>query len=313
MIVVFGSINIDLVARVTRIAAPGETVLAPCYAAIPGGKGANQALAARRAGAQVRLVGAVGRDSFADAALALLRADAVDLDGVATVDVATGIAFIAVDAQGENAITVAAGANALARASQIGPMRAGDILLLQREVPDAQGMEAALVANRAGARVILNLAPAGHVTEQYLGLVDVLIMNEHEALALGAQYRMKGAGVDEVAAMLDREMEMSAIVTLGAAGAMAWHRGRHLAFAAPKIGVIDTTGAGDAFAGAFAAALAADSKGSASSSRDFHGRFHDAMVFAIAAGSLACTKAGAQPSLPSASAIAALASGGTAF
>ena len=294
MIIVFGSINIDLVAKVARIAAPGETVLSPSYALIPGGKGANQALAARRAGAKVRLVGAIGRDGFGQQALALLRADGVDVRGVALVDAPTGAAFIAVDAAGENAITVAAGANGLAQAAQIGTIAAGDILLLQREVPDAQGMAAALMAQRAGARVILNLAPAGYVSEEYLSFVDVLVMNEHEVQALGAMLGMKQAAPDEVAAMLDREMELSAVVTLGAAGAMAFHRGLRLEFAAPKVDVIDTTAAGDAFVGAFAAALAAGAE------------LALALRHGLAGGSLACLTHGAQPSLPSAQAIAGM-------
>ena len=294
MIIVFGSINIDLVANVARIAAPGETVLSPSYAVIPGGKGANQALAARRAGARVRLAGAIGRDGFGQQALALLRADGVDISAVAQVDAPTGAAFIAVDAAGENAIIVAAGANGLARASQIGTIGAGDILLLQREVPDAQGMAAAFMARQAGAKVILNLAPAGYVSDEYLSLVDVLVMNEHEALALGAMHGMHQAAPDEVAAMLDREMDLSAIVTLGAAGAMAWHLGQRLAFAAPKVDAVDTTAAGDAFVGAFAAALAAGAE------------LALALRHGLAGGSLACLTHGAQPSLPSAQAIAGM-------
>lgn len=317
MIVVFGSINIDLVARVARIAAPGETVLAPSYAAFPGGKGANQALAARRAGAQVRLVGAVGRDSFADAALALLRADSVDLSAVAQVDAPTGTAFIAVDAQGQNAITVASGANAHAKASQIGRMRTGDILLLQREVPDAQGEVAARMAKAANARVILNLAPYGRVSQDYLGLVDVLVMNEHEAAALAIDLGMAGATPAALAQKLEHDLALSTIVTLGAAGALGQTGGQRMDFAAAKVDVVDSTGAGDAFVGALAAALAAGSDFHAWPNGDFRDDFsedfHDAVVFAIAAGSLACTKAGAQPSLPWAGAIQKLAINKTAF
>ena len=135
MVVVFGSINLDLVARVPRIPAPGETVAGLAFTTAPGGKGANQALAARQAGAQVALYGAVGRDAFADAALANLVADRVNLDGVARVSGATGVALISVDAQGENAIAVVAGANGLARADQV-PAEAlheGTTVLMQLE------------------------------------------------------------------------------------------------------------------------------------------------------------------------------------
>jgi ribokinase len=150
MIVVFGSINIDLVTRAERIPAPGETVLGGDYVAIPGGKGANQALAARRAGAEVALIGAYGADGFAETAISLLRADGVDLSACRAVDKPTGVAFITVDPQGENAIVVASGANAEARASQLeaSTLTTRDILLLQREVPIAE-MEAA--AGRGGA------------------------------------------------------------------------------------------------------------------------------------------------------------------
>jgi ribokinase len=134
MIVVFGSVNLDLVTRVTKIPAPGETVLGPSYDVVPGGKGANQALAARRAGARVMLVAAVGQDAFAATALSLLAADGVDLSAVARLEAPTGAAFIAVDAHAENAIVVASGANAHAKASQLEGVSFGasDILLLQR-------------------------------------------------------------------------------------------------------------------------------------------------------------------------------------
>ena len=188
MIVVFGSINIDLVTRATKIPLPGETVAGPSYEKIPGGKGANQALAARRAGAEVVLVGAVGQDDFAAQALSLLRADGVDLSHVATSDQATGAAFITVDPQGENAIVVAAGANHDTKAQQLADVAldAKTVLLLQREVPDAEGEAAARLAKAKGARVILNLAPAGAISQDYLRLLDVLILNEHEAVSLAA-------------------------------------------------------------------------------------------------------------------------------
>ena len=296
MIVVFGSINIDLVTHVETIARPGETVLGPSYAVIPGGKGANQALAARRAGAAVALVGAVGRDGFADAALALLAADGVDLSCVARVDAPTGAAFISVDAAGQNAITVAAGANALAKAAQlerrgIGP---GDILLLQRETPDAENLAAARFARANGARVVLNLAPAGPLSLDALACLDMLVMNEHEAAFLGAHLNLPDASPEGVAAALHSSHGLATIVTLGAAGAMGWSDGARHAHAAPKVEVVDTTAAGDSFAGAFACAL------------DGGADFAGALRHGLAAGSLACTKAGAQTSIPHAAGIAAM-------
>ena len=299
MIVVFGSINIDLVARVERIAAPGETVLGPSYEMICGGKGANQALAARRAGAQVMMAGAVGRDSFAEPALAQLRADGVDLTCVVQVDAPTGAAFIAVDAAGQNAITVAAGANARARASQLQgvALGKGDWLVLQRETPDAEGAAAARAARQAGAKVILNLAPYGWISEKYLELISVLVMNEHEAAGFASDFRMNATDPDVIAAMVDREFGIDCIITLGPEGAIGWRQGQRHALPAFKVEVVDTTAAGDSFVGAFAAAL------------DRGLDFETALRHGLAAGSLACTRRGAQPSVPFAAEIAALISG----
>ena len=296
MIVVFGSINVDLVTRVAKIPAPGETVLGPSYDVIAGGKGANQALAARRAGAAVALVGAVGADGFAETALALLRADGVDLAGLAVVDAPTGAAFISVDARGENAIVVASGANARTKASQLAPLRlgSGDILLLQREVPDTEGEAAARLAKARGARVILNLAPAGAITEAYLRTLDVLIMNEHEAQAVSDTFQLGLSDPTAIAEAVDARFGIAAIVTLGAQGAAGSSGGALQRVGAPKVTVVDTTAAGDAFTGAFAAAL---DRGLAVS---------EAMQDGAAAGSLACTKRGAQPSLPRLAEIRAL-------
>ena len=299
MIVVLGSINIDLVARVERIAAPGETVLGPSYEMICGGKGANQALAARRAGARVLMAGAVGRDGFAQPALAQLRADGVDLTCVAQTDVPTGAAFIAVDAAGQNAITVAAGANAFARAAQLSGITfaTGDWLVLQREIPDAEGEAAAGAARAAGAKVILNLAPGGGIPASYLALVDILILNEHEALLLAHALELADTSHDALAAEVFRRGGAACIVTLGPAGAIAWQEGQRFALPAFKVDVIDTTAAGDCFVGAFAAAL------------DTGMTFEAALRHGLAAGSLACTQRGAQPSVPFAAQIKALVAG----
>jgi ribokinase len=300
VIVVFGSINIDLVTKVARIPAPGETVLGPSYAVIPGGKGANQALAARRAGANVALAGTTGRDGFADLALALLRSEDVDLSAVANSGVPTGAAFIAVDVRGENAIVVAAGANGETRADQIRKFdwKDGDFLLLQRETPDAEGEAAAHYARSLGASVILNLAPAGPISRRYLEAVDILIMNEQEAMVMGKTLDLIGSdGKDPlaVARAIDCDFNTAAIVTLGAEGACGWNAGQSCAVPAPRITAVDTTAAGDAFVGAFAAAL------------DQGEPFRQALICGVAAGTLACTRNGAQPSLPRASEIRALA------
>lgn len=297
MIVVFGSINIDLVTPVERLPGPGETVLGPGYALHPGGKGANQALAARRAGADVVLVGATGRDRFSDAALALLTAEGVDLDHVAQVDEPTGAAFIATDREGANQIIVAAGANAVVRPDALRQLElaAEDILLLQREVPEEACLEAALAMKRAGGRVILNLAPAEAPSAALLDQLDMLIVNEHEAVVLAQALGWPDRDPDAIARRLDGERRIATIATLGVAGVVAWIGGTRHRLAAPEVAVIDTVAAGDSFTGAFAAALAAG-KG-----------VPDALRDGLAAGSLACTRRGAQPSIPHAAEIAALA------
>jgi ribokinase len=297
MIVVFGSINIDLVTPVERLPGPGETVLGPGYTLHPGGKGANQALAARRAGADVVLVGATGRDRFSDAALALLTADGVDLDHVALVDEPTGAAFIATDRTGANQIIVAAGANAALRADVLRRLElaAEDILLLQREVPEEACLEAARMMKRAGGRVILNLAPAEAPSPALLEQLDILIVNEHEAMVLAQALGWPEQDPEAIARRLDGERRIATVATLGAAGVVAWIGGTRHRRKAPQITVVDTVAAGDSFTGAFAAALA-DGK-----------PMDAALLDGLCAGSLACTRRGAQPSIPIAAEIAALA------
>ncbi|GGH08420.1 ribokinase [Alsobacter metallidurans] len=298
MIVVFGSVNVDFVTRVERIPGPGETILGPGYAVIPGGKGANQALAARRAGAAVALVGAVGRDPFGPLALSLLERDGVDLSRVATVDAPTGAAFISVSDGGENAIVVAAGANAHVSAEQLhdAPLGDGDTLLLQREVPDAEALAAARIANKAGARVILNAAPAGRLDPALLACLDLLIVNEHEAVIVGAGLDIAGEP-DAIARDIDARHGVSTIVTLGADGAVGWTGGLRRAAPALPVTPLDTTAAGDTFCGALAAAM------------DGGLGFTTALARAAAAGSLACAAEGAQTSIPTREAIDAAVAG----
>ncbi len=292
MIVVFGSINIDLVTR-AKIPAPGETTLGGDYVTVPGGKGANQALAARRAGARVALVGACGADSFAGAALALLNADGVDLSATRTVAKPTGAAFIVVDPSGENAIVVAAGAHAAARAEQLEglPFGKGDLLLLQREVPEPQVDAAALLAKKRGAQVMLNLAPAGAPSEALLSALDYLCVNEHEAATLGRALDVDANEPEAIGAALARRFGFAVIVTLGAAGAVGFIGGERVFAPAPKVAAVDTTAAGDTFVGAFAAA------------RDHGLSFAEALRRGVVAGSLACAKPGAQTSMPTAAEI----------
>ncbi len=301
MIVVFGSLNVDLVTRVERLPTAGETVMGPGYDLHPGGKGGNQALAARRAGSKVVLVGAVGRDAFAGAALSALAWDGVDVTRVARVAAPTGAAFIAVDAAGANQIVVAAGANGYASAAALADLELGerDILLLQREVPEAECVAAAETMKRAGGRVILNLAPARPPSGALLALVDILLVNESEARVLAASLGWPELEPDAFAQRIDAERGIACIVTLGAAGAVGWHGGVRRRVEAPQVEVVDTVAAGDSFVGAFAAAL------------DAGYGFSGALQRGVAAGSLACTMAGAQPSVPRHEVIEALV--GSAF
>jgi len=291
VIVVFGSLNVDCIARVPRLPRDGDTLLALDYAVAPGGKGANQALAARRAGADVRLFGCVGHDGHAVEATRLLREDGVLLEGVVAVEAPTGVAWINVDTDGANAITVVSGANALARGDAV-PDRLlvqGSMLLMQLEVPLAEAAALAVRARGHGARVMLNAAPAAPLPTDLVEALDVLVVNESEAAQLA------GHGVvDDWCAARERN-GCATFVTLGARGARTMIDGTLRTLAAPAIEVRDTVGAGDAFTGALAAAL---DRGAA---REV------ALREALAAGALACTVDGAQPAMPRRAAIAALA------
>jgi ribokinase len=268
-IAVIGSVNLDVVASADRLPLAGETVSGHSIAHHPGGKGANQALAACRLGAVVAFIGRVGADSSADQALALLRADGVDLTGCLPVpDAPTGVALIGVAGDGENQIIVVPGANA-----KLGPDDARDIranaLIVQLEVPVAT--VAAAVADFAGL-VVVNLAPACDVPEALIARADMIVVNQTEA----AFY---GPALDACPGLI--------AITLGADGACLMQAGVVLAQTSPPpVTVADTTGAGDTFVAALTVAL-------------LEGQDHQrALAFACAAGALATTRPGAQPSLP---------------
>jgi ribokinase len=301
MILVFGSLNVDFVTAVARLPVAGETALGSDYQLHPGGKGANQALAAARSGADVALFGAVGQDQLAQEALALLGPAGINTAGVVTCPGPTGAAFIAVDAAGANQIVVAAGANAKATADKliVHPVCDKDILLLQYEVPEAEAIRAARHVKQQGGKVILNTAPAGPISPQMLANLDILIMNEHEAAVVVQSLDPHLDLLDpvELVRHCERLTQKACIVTLGSAGAIGLWDGVERRIPAPPVTVVDTTAAGDAFVGAFAAALA---KG--------YG-FTGALQRGVAAGSLACTRVGAQPSLPFSTQIEALVAG----
>ena len=244
MVVVFGSINLDLVTRVPRFPSPGETVTGSAFASYPGGKGANQALAAMRAGAAVRMYGAVGQDRAADVALALLRTDGVDVDGVQRIAAATGCATVLVDDAGENLIVVVPGANGEVAADLVpdAVLDHGAVLLLQHEVPPQSNAALIARAARAGMRIVLNAAPARPLTRDLLPSIDTLIVNQSEAAALGGVLHWpQDAPVFAAAAAAEID-GLEVVVTLGEAGAVSVRGRDEIRVKAPPVAVLDTNG-----------------------------------------------------------------------
>lgn len=281
-VIVVGSVNVDLVTHVPRLPAPGETVGGGSFSVHPGGKGANQAVAAARLGVPTMLIAAVGHDDHAHLALDHLTAAGVDASAVHAVDAPTGVAQILVDADGENLIAIAAGANhhlpppdvAARVAARVGP---GDVVVSNLEVTTEVVMAAFEAARRAGARTVLNPAPAARLDARLLAICDVIVPNEHEAALLTP---------GGVAALL-ADIEGAVVETLGPRGARLRRAGqpevRQPAFPAH---VVDTTGAGDAFVGGLAASLA---RGAG---------LVESMRAAAAVGALAVEALGAQTSFP---------------
>ena len=295
MIVVFGSTNLDQVGTVSRLPAPGETVAGGTFSMAPGGKGANQALAARRAGADVRHVSAVGDDAFADMALKLLRDGGVDLSEVRAAPAATGIAMIFVDAAGENVIAVLPGANGTVSAEDadrtLAGLTANDTILLQQEIPQAATRRALDIARQKGARSVINTAPFLPDTPEMAKLADITVANETEfALLSGRPIEELDAAMDEWVANTGRTI----VVTLGPDGARAASPKGKFSVPAYKVIPVDTVGAGDTFCGYLAASLDAGMD------------LEKAMRRAAVAGSLACLNPGAQPAIPLANDVDAL-------
>ena len=270
-VAVVGSINLDLVARCERLPRPGETVTGASFERVPGGKGANQAVAAARLGASVRFVGRVGHDPFAAEALAGLEEARVDLTGVAAADEATGVALILVDAGGENQIAVAPGANGALRHDDV-RLAETDAVLCQLEVPE----EAVASAAAQAPYFCLNAAPARPVDPELLRRADLVVVNRYELDALTAT-------------------PAAVALTLGAEGAVLLEEGDEVARAAPPpVRAVDGTAAGDAFTACLLVSL-------------LEGRDREeALRRACAAGALAASRFGAQPSLPTASEVDAI-------
>lgn len=290
MITVLGSINMDLIANVPRLPKPGETVTGDRFTTAPGGKGANQALAARRAGASVAMVGACGEDEFAGPALTYLRYDGVDLTRIKSAATATGVALIFVGGDGENVISIIAGANGTVSVEDaeatVAAMKRGDILMLQLEIPAAT-IEAALKAARArGVRTLLNIAPFTEDAPRLAAMADYVIANETEFERLVGRTDLSAAERKIAMEARHQEFQQTLIVTLGADGVAAMHKGAYVTAVGLEIEPVDTVGAGDTFCGYFAAGL------------DAGLNFESCLRQAAIAGSLACTKPGAQPSIP---------------
>jgi ribokinase len=290
-VTVVGSLNMDLIVRTSRIPEPGETIIGGYFHTAPGGKGANQAVAAARLGAQVSMVGRVGHDTFAGALLDSLSDAGVEHTFVTQdPEAATGVALIVVDDAGQNSIVVASGANMRLSPTDVDAAEAAiasaAVLLLQLESPLETVTGAAKVARAHGVQAILNPAPARSLPATLLSLVDVLIPNESETALLTGMTVRDQAEVEAAATALQGLGVGTVILTLGEQGALLARKDRVEHFPAFNVTPVDTTAAGDAFVGGFAVALA-EGKSLA-----------EAVRWGNAAGALATTKLGAQPSLP---------------
>ena len=291
-IVVVGSINVDLVVRVATLPRPGETVLGGRFASVPGGKGANQAVAAARAGGRTTFVARVGDDSMGHAAINAFRAEGIETDFITiTPHGPTGVALILVDASGENSIAVAGGANDRLCTDDIERARpaieAADVILLQLEVPLEAVAHAVTIAKAAGTRVILNPAPARPLTTALLARVDILTPNETEAESLASQGpALSAAEADALAGTLLGLGPRAVVVTRGAAGALVATAEDRTHVAAFPVEPRDTVAAGDVFNGCLAVMLAEGLDLVA------------ATRFAAAAAAISVTREGAQTSAP---------------
>ncbi|MEY4346199.1 MAG: hypothetical protein RL032_2031 [Pseudomonadota bacterium] len=282
MILVAGSANLDFVVRADHIPGPGETVLGRDFKTFPGGKGANQAVACARSGAALtHMLVALGADAFAIPLEASLTQANVQLHTVRVQDHPTGTAFICVSDDAENAITVAPGANACLRPEHLPSLDDVTHLLMQLEIPLDTIEDYAQAARKRGVLTVLNAAPAQALSERLLDAIDILVVNEGELQAI----TLHSGTIAECLALINVP---TVVVTLGHQGSCARHHGKFLVQPAFHVTAVDTTAAGDTFCGTLVASL---SKGCA---------LQTALQFASAAGALACTRLGAQSSIPSA-------------
>ncbi|MBX9409211.1 ribokinase [Pseudomonas baetica] len=290
-VVVIGSLNMDLVTRAPRLPRGGETLIGHSFKTVSGGKGANQAVAAARLGAQVAMVGCVGNDDYGVQLRDALLAEQIDCQAVSVVEDSSGVALIVVDDNSQNAIVIVAGANGAMTPAVIdrfdAVMQAADVVICQLEIPDATVGHALKRARALGKTVILNPAPASRpLPADWFGAIDYLIPNESEAAALSGLPVDSLETAEHAASHLMAMGAGKVIITLGAEGSLFANGKGFEHFPAPKVKAVDTTAAGDTFVGGFAAALA-DGKSEA-----------EAIRYGQIAAALSVTRAGAQPSIP---------------
>ncbi|MGI8333901.1 ribokinase [Actinomadura scrupuli] len=297
-VVVVGSVNADLVVRVGRRPAAGETVLGSDLATLPGGKGANQAVAAARLGARTALVGRAGADGHGDFLRAALGREGVDLTALITDSGPSGVALITVDPGGDNSIIVSPGANGRVSEADVAAARpllaAAAVVSLQLEIPIPAVTAAARLAAEAGARVVLNLSPVARLPPGLLGRCDPLVVNEHEAAFLLGPEQGARSGPEERARALLRLGPRSVVITLGPGGAAVAEGAATGLVPSPEVEAVDTTGAGDAFTGALCWRLAGGDDLAA------------AAGFAARVGAASVRGEGAQSSYPTPAEVAAL-------
>jgi len=287
-ILVVGSLNADLVVRAPRFPQPGETISGEDLQVIPGGKGANQAVAASRLGANVSMLGRVGRDNFGDFLLDNLKANNVDSQLVQRDDASTGTATIVVDANGQNSIVLSPGANGKVSSSDVehASFSGFSLLLLQLEIPIPTVLSAAKLAKQNGVRVLLNPAPAKELPDELIALADFIIPNETELSLLTGMEVKDVLSAEKATHILLNKGAQNVLVTLGSKGALLVNGEASTHVETYQVDVVDTTAAGDAFIGGFASVL------------DSANSLIDAIRYGCGCGALATTKFGAQPSLP---------------
>ncbi len=297
---VVGSMNADLVVRAARFPQPGETISGEDLQVIPGGKGANQAVAAARQGASVAMVGCVGNDGFGPVLIDNLNQNKVNTAHVQVdLQAATGTAIIVVDANGQNSIVLSPGGNGKVCPADLDSVSFSDhrLLLLQLEIPLEAVVSAARHARESGLRILLNPAPARSLPDELIPLPDFILPNETELSLLTGQSVNDLASAENAAKSLLGRGARNVIVTLGANGALIVNQEMTKHVAAFKAEVVDTTAAGDAFIGGLAARLL-ETNGSTSDMQEQALALQSAVRYGCACGALAATKFGAQPSLP---------------